>query len=73
MASAALVLGLAAFAHGGQPHFKGTVKAIDDKSLTVDLGDGKEEKFLIDEDTKFEKGGAASSAKERQKASPSRL
>ena len=63
---AALVLAfpMFAFAHGGGMHVMGTVKAIDDKTLTVETKQNKEVKVGIDDKTKFEKGGAVASIKD---------
>jgi plastocyanin len=61
---AALAFPVAAFAHGGGEHLMGTVKTIDAKGLTVETKEKKEVKVIFDDQTKFEKDGAASSAKE---------
>ena len=54
----------AALAHGGEEHLMGTVKSADEKSITVQTKDGKEVSATIDASTKFEKAGAAASAKD---------
>ena len=60
---AALAFPAAALAHGGGKHVMGTVKQVDATGLTVEHKD-KTVKVVFDENTKFEKNGAASSAKE---------
>ncbi|HWU87756.1 MAG TPA: DUF5666 domain-containing protein [Kofleriaceae bacterium] len=60
---AALAFPQAALAHGRGEHLMGTVKAVDEKGLTVETKEKKEVKVVFDERTKFEKDGAASSAK----------
>ena len=54
----------AALAHGGVEHLMGTVKSADDKSITVQTKNGKEVRAAIDASTKFEKAGAAATAKD---------
>ena len=54
----------AAQAHNGIEHLMGKVKAVDEKSITVETKGGKEMTANIDESTKFEKAGAAVTAKE---------
>ena len=63
VAITALAFPVAAFAHGGGEHLMGTVKAVDDKGLTIETKE-KDVKVAFDEKTRFEKDGAASSAKE---------
>lgn len=53
-----------AFAHGGQEHVMGTVKAIDDASITVTTKAKKDVSVQLEASTKFEKGGAAVTAKD---------
>lgn len=60
----ALLLPLAAFAHGGGPHVMGTVKSLDDKSITVTTKTGEDTTFALDEKTRFEKSGAQAAAKD---------
>jgi hypothetical protein len=61
--AAALSWQAPALAHGGSEHLMGTVKAVDDQSLTVKTK-SKEVKVKLDLDTKFEKSGAAATAKD---------
>jgi hypothetical protein len=61
--AAALSWQAPALAHGGSEHLMGTVKAVDDQSLTVETK-SKEVKVKLDPDTKFEKSGAAATAKD---------
>ncbi len=61
---ASLAFPAAALAHGGGEHLMGTVKTVDEKGLTVETKEKKEVKVVFDDKTKFEKDGAASSAKE---------
>ena len=51
-------------AHGGVEHVMGKVKAVDEKSITVETKGGKEVTASIDESTRFEKAGAAATAKD---------
>lgn len=51
-------------AHGGQPHLLGTVKAIDDKSITVETADHQLHTIKLASDTKLEKAGVAATAKD---------
>lgn len=60
----AAMLAPAAWAHGGQDHLMGTVKAVDASSITVETKDKKETKVLVDANTKFEKSGAAAALKD---------
>ena len=60
----ALALPVAALAHGGGEHLMGTVKSVDQKSLTLETKEKREVRVVFDEKTKFEKDGAASNAKE---------
>jgi hypothetical protein len=65
----AAIAALAAFpgvglAHNGMEHLMGTVKSVDDKSITVQTRDGKEVSAAIDSTTKFEKAGAGTTAKD---------
>ena len=55
---------LVARAHGGEEHVLGTVKAADAKSITVETKDKKEVVVQLDAATKFEKGGAAATARD---------
>jgi hypothetical protein len=55
---------LLTFAHGGGKHVMGTVKAVEDKGLTVETTDKKEVKVTIDASTKVEKAGAPASLKD---------
>jgi hypothetical protein len=57
-------LGRAAFAHAGQEHIMGTVKNIDDRSITVATKGKPEVTISLDPSTKFEKAGKAVSAKD---------
>lgn len=61
-ALATLLYGPAAFAHGDEQHVMGTVKAIDEKSITVTTTGKKDVAVQLDPSTKFEKGGAAAKA-----------
>lgn len=63
-ALAVLPLGRAASAHQGQQHIMGTVKAIDDKSITVLTKGDKEVSVQLSPSTKFEKGATATTAKD---------
>ena len=64
VATALALLGSsAALAHRGGQHVMGTVKSVDDKSLTV-TSKGTEVTIQLDDSTKFEKGGAAASSKD---------
>jgi len=60
----ALLFSLAAFAHGGGPHVMGTVKSLDDKSITVSTKSGEDTTIAIDTKTQFEKSGAKAAAKD---------
>ena len=62
--AAALSWQAPALAHGGSEHLMGTVKAVDDQSLTVDTKNRKEAKVKVDADTKFEKSGQPATAKD---------
>lgn len=63
----ALIVALAfpaiALAHGGGEHFMGTVKAVDEKGMTVATKDKKDVKVVFDHKTRFEKDGAPSDVK----------
>ena len=56
-----LTIASSARAHGGVEHVMGTVKAIDESSITVTTKKG-DQKISLDASTKFEKGTAAASA-----------
>ena len=51
-----------AIAHGGMEHVMGTVKAIDDKSLTVETKDRKTVTLGVTGDTEFQKDGKPAQA-----------
>jgi uncharacterized protein DUF5666 len=53
-----------ALAHAGGKHVMGTVKAVDDQSLTVSTRDRKEVKVKFDAETRFEKSGKPASPKD---------
>src|SRR5947207_13771441 len=59
-----LLAPLLSFAHGGGKHVMGTVKAVEDRTLTIETRDKKEVKVNADEQTKFEKSGAAVTIKD---------
>jgi hypothetical protein len=61
---AALAFPAVALAHGGEQHVMGTVKAADESGMTVETKGSGEVKVVFDAKTKFEKDGAASTAKE---------
>ena len=63
-ALAFLPLGQAASAHKGQEHIMGTVKAIDDKSITVVTKGNKDVTVQLGPSTQFEKGATAATAKD---------
>ena len=57
-------LGRAAFAHAGQEHIMGTVKNIDDRSITVATNSERDVTISLDPSTKFEKAGKTVRAKD---------
>ena len=59
-----LTLGRTASAHEGQEHVMGTVKAIDEKSITVATKGNKEVAVQLDPSTRFEKDGSAGTVKD---------
>lgn len=61
-----ILLGFAAnaFGHAGGAHVMGTVKAVDDKSITVADADGEETKIAIDDKTTVEQSGKAAMVKD---------
>ncbi len=61
---AALVFPAAALAHGGGEHIMGTLKAVNEKGITVETKEKNDVQVVFDDKTKFEKNGVASSAKE---------
>jgi hypothetical protein len=63
-AAVVLLFPLLSFAHGGGKHIMGTVKAVEDRTLTIETKDKKEVKVDADDQTKFEKSGAAATIKD---------
>lgn len=59
-----MLLPTVALAHAGGEHYMGVVKSIAPPSLVVETKDGKQVTVHLDEQTKYEKSGAASSAAE---------
>ena len=53
-----------AVAHGGQEHVMGTVKAVDEGSITVTTTARKDVTVQLDPSTKFHKGNSAATAKD---------
>ena len=60
-AVATLAFSLGAFAHGGGPHFMGTVKAIEEGAIIVATKDKKEVRIAVVGETKYERSGQAAS------------
>ena len=58
------LLSTLALAHGGGDHLMGTVKTIDEKSITLTTQDGKEVTASLTAETKFERDGKPASAKD---------
>ena len=63
---AVLVAG-AAWAHGGTPHTRGTVTAVDATHIEVQTVEGKAVSVPLDKDTKFKKGETAATLADVQK------
>jgi len=59
---AALAIAALALAHGGGAHYKGTVKAVGDKQLSIETEEKEDVTVLFDEKTKFEKESGAATA-----------
>ena len=64
LALALLTLGGAASAHQGQEHIMGTVKAVDERSITVATKGNKEVAVQLDPSTRFDKEGSAATVKD---------
>jgi hypothetical protein len=63
-AAAVFLFPVFSFAHGGGKHYLGTVKAVDEKAITIETQDKKEVTVTLDAKTKFEKSGAAATFKD---------
>ena len=59
-----LFLPAAASAHGGGPHLMGTVKAVDDHSITITDKDNKDATATVDDKTTFENSGQKATVKD---------
>jgi hypothetical protein len=59
-----LLVPVLSFAHGGGKHVMGTVKAVDNETLTIETKDRKEVKVTADQQTRFEKSGAHATLKD---------
>ena len=62
--SALALLGSTVWAHGGQEHLVGVVKAVDASTMTVETKEKTVTKVLIDNSTKFEKSGSEATLKD---------
>ena len=64
-AAAVALMSGEAMAHGkGGDHLMGTVKSIDDTSLTIETGETNPVTVATDDKTKFQNGGAAAALKD---------
>ncbi|HVZ19039.1 MAG TPA: myosin N-terminal SH3-like domain-containing protein [Terriglobales bacterium] len=59
-----MALAIAAVAHGGSKHIKGTVKEIKGDTITVQTTENETVTVSFDAQTKFQKSGAAADAKQ---------
>ena len=64
LALLSMLLSGQALAHGGHKHLKGTVKAISERSITIDTVEKTEAKVQVDDATTFEQGDTKATLKD---------